>query len=92
MVTKEEKVMRRLGYLEVGIKIYTLIYIKQITNKGLLYSTGNYSQHFIATYKGKESEKESIYVCIYIYIYMYITKPLCCTPETNIYYKSSTLE
>ena len=31
MVTKEEKVMRRLGYLEVGIKIYTLIYIKQIT-------------------------------------------------------------
>ena len=26
---------------EIGIDIYTLLYIKQITNKGLLYSTGN---------------------------------------------------
>jgi len=26
---------------EIGIDIYRLLYIKQITNKGLLYSTGN---------------------------------------------------
>ena len=26
---------------EIGIDIYTLLYIKQITNKDLLYSTGN---------------------------------------------------
>ena len=26
---------------EIGIDIYTLLYIKQITNKNLLYSTGN---------------------------------------------------
>ena len=42
---------------EFGINIYTLLYIKQITNKDLLYSTGNYTQYFVITYKGKESEK-----------------------------------
>ena len=26
---------------EIGIDMYTLLYIKQITNKDLLYSTGN---------------------------------------------------
>ena len=28
--------------------------IKQINNKGLLYSTGNYIQYLITTYNGKE--------------------------------------
>ena len=44
--------------LEFEIKIYTLLYVKQINNKGLLYSTGKYSQYHIINYKGKESEKE----------------------------------
>ena len=35
----------------------TLLYIKYITNKDLLYSTGSYTQYFVITYKGKESEK-----------------------------------
>ena len=43
-----------------------------LTNKDLSYSTGNNTQYFVITYKGKESEKE------------YITKSLCCTPETNM--------
>ena len=43
-----------------GIKISTLLYIKQITNKDLLYSTRNYTQHLIITYKGRESEKDLI--------------------------------
>ena len=42
---------------EFGINIYTLLYIKQITNKDLLYSTGNYIQYFAITNKGKESQK-----------------------------------
>ena len=33
--------------------------IKYITNKDLLYSTENYTQYFVVTYKGKESEKKS---------------------------------
>ena len=49
----------------VGININTLLYIKQITNKDLLYSTGKSTQYFVITYKGKESEEEYIY---YIYI------------------------
>ena len=32
-----------------GINIYTLVYIKQITNKGVVYSTGNYTQYFVIT-------------------------------------------
>ena len=56
---------------EVGINIYTLLYIKQTINKDLLYSTGNSSQQSEITYMRKESEKE------------YICKSLCCIPETN---------
>ena len=57
-----------------------LLYIKQINNKDLLYSTGNYIQNLIITYNGKESEKE--YICIYIYICTHITESFCCTTET----------
>ena len=46
---------------EIGINRYTLIYRKQINNKDLLYSTGNYIQYLIITYNGKESEKKQIY-------------------------------
>ena len=52
---------------EVGIDTYTLLYVKQVINKDLLYSTGKYTQYFVITYKGKESEKEYIYIYIYIY-------------------------
>ena len=34
----------------------------------MLYSTGNYTQYFVITYKRKESG--NIYVCVYIYIYI----------------------
>ena len=60
---------------EVRINIYTILYIKQIINKDLLYTTGNCTQYSVRTYMGKESEKEQIYVCT--------TDSLCCTPETN---------
>ena len=43
------------------IDIYTLLYIKQITNKNLLYSTGNSIQDSVMTYMGKESKKQWIY-------------------------------
>ena len=56
---------------EFGKNIYTLLYIKQITNMDILYSTGNSTQYFVITYKGNESEKE------------YMTESLCCIPESN---------
>ena len=57
------------------------MHIKQISNKDLQYSTRNYTQNFVITYKGKESEKEYIYI---LFIYTHITKSLCYTPETNM--------
>ena len=46
---------------EFAINIYTLLYIKQIINRDLPYSTGNFTQCSVITYTGKESEKEWIY-------------------------------
>ena len=43
---------------EVGIGICTLLYVKQIINKDLLYNTGNSTQYSVITYMGKESGKE----------------------------------
>ena len=56
---------------ESGINTYTILYIKQITNKDLLQSIGNYTQYSVITYMGKEYEKEQIY------------ESLCCIPEIN---------
>ena len=55
---------------EFGINRYTPLYIKEINNKVLLYSTGNYIQYPVIHHNGKEYEKE--YICIYIYVYTYI--------------------
>ena len=49
---------------EIGMDIHTRLHIKWITNKDLLCSTGNPTQHSVITYMGKESEKEWIYVCV----------------------------
>ena len=49
---------------EIGIDIYTLLYIKQITSKDLLYSRGNSTQYAVMAYMGKESKKEWIYVYV----------------------------
>ena len=49
---------------EFGISRYKLPYIKQINNKVLLYSTGNYIQYPVINHNEKESEKE--YICIYM--------------------------
>ena len=49
---------------EIGIDVYILLYIKQITSKNLLYSTRNSTQYSVMTYMGKESKKEWIYVLL----------------------------
>ena len=40
---------------ELEIDLHTLLYIKHIINKGLLYSMGISSQYSVITYIGKES-------------------------------------
>ena len=41
---------------ELGINRYTLLHMKQIHNKDLLYNTRDYIQYLVITYNGKESE------------------------------------
>ena len=63
MVTGEEG--RREGLVrEFGIDMYTLLYFKRITNKDLLYSTGNSAQCYVAAWMGGESGGEWIYVYV----------------------------
>ena len=61
---------------ELMMNIHTLLYIKQITNKDLLYSTGNSTQYSIITNMEKESKKK-VNACICI------IDSLSCTAETN---------
>ena len=57
MVTKDE-MLRGCINQELGLNIHTLLYIRQITNKDLQYSTGNSIQYSVITYMRKEYEKE----------------------------------
>ena len=43
---------------ELGINIHTLLNIKQIINKDLLYGTRSSTKYSVINYMGKESEKE----------------------------------
>ena len=45
---------------ELGINMYTLIYLKWITKKVLLYGTGNSAQGHVAAWTGGE--------CIHVYV------------------------
>ena len=46
---------------EFGMDIYTLLYLKWITNKDLLYSTGHSGQCYVAAWVGGEFREEWIY-------------------------------
>ena len=52
-----QKEKGRMDKLRLNISICTLLCIKQITKKDLLYSMENSKGNFIATYEEKESEK-----------------------------------
>ena len=51
---------------EFGVVRYTLLYLKLITNKDLLYSTGNSAQCYVAAWVGGESGGEWIHVYIWL--------------------------
>ena len=59
MVTKEE-MEGEINWM-TGIEIYTLLYIKYITNLDLLYNTGNSSQYSVITYMGKYKKDCNMY-------------------------------
>ena len=67
---------RKLGEnWKTEIAIYTLLYIKYITNKDLL-NTGNSPQYSVMAYMEKNLKKE--WICC-----VCVTDSICGTPETN---------
>ena len=59
------------------LNIYTLL-LFIYNQQGLLYSTRNYTQYFVITYKGRESEKEYIYMHIWpnhFAVHLKLTQP-----------------
>ena len=70
MFTKRERFGGRMNQ-DAGINIHTLLNLKQIINKDLLYSIENATQYSVVTYMGKESEKNRyMYMQLYIVIYV----------------------
>ena len=47
---------------ELGINMYILLYLKWTANQGLLYSTGNSVQCYVAAWMGGEFGGERIHV------------------------------
>ena len=63
MVTRGESREGGINW-EIGMDIYTLLYVKWITNKDLLHSTGNSTQYIY----GNEAKRGWIYVYVYVYV------------------------
>ena len=60
---------------EFWVDMYTLLYLKWITNRFLPYSTGNSGQWYVAAWMGGEFEgRTDTYICM--------AESLCCLPET----------
>ena len=79
-------------FWEFEIRMYTLLYLKLITNKDLLCNTWNSVQYYVAAWMGGEFGAELIHVYAYIYthiytyeymhIYTFMSKFHPCSPET----------
>ena len=59
---------------EFGVSIYTLLYLKWITNRGLLYNSGNSAQCYVAAWRGAEFGGEWIHADVW--------QSLSCPPES----------
>ena len=55
---------------ESWMAMYTLLYLKWITNKDLPYSTGTLVQCYVAAWMGGEFGKEWVYVYVYVYVWL----------------------
>ena len=69
--------------MEIGMDMYTLLYLKWITNKDLLYSTGSSTQSYVAAWRGGEFGGE--------WIHIYLAESLPCSPETITQYCQSAI-
>ena len=51
---------------EFGMNMFTLLYLKWIANKDLLYNTRDSAQCYVAAWMGGEFGKEWIHVCAWL--------------------------
>jgi len=58
------------------VDVYTLLYLKWITNKDLLYSTRKSVQCYISAWMGGEFGGK------WIHVYVHMAESLCCSLET----------
>ena len=56
--------------------MYTVLYLKWVSNNDLLNSTWNSAQCYVAAWVGGDFGGE------WIHVYMYGSESLCCSPET----------
>ena len=59
-----QTMIRGVARFSMAEQLNTPTHFKWITNKDLLYNTGNSTQYSVINYMGKEFEKEEIYVCV----------------------------
>ena len=55
---------------EFGMDMYTLLYLKWITNKDLLHRTWNSAQCYVAGWKGGKLGGEWRYMCVCVCVYL----------------------
>ena len=60
--------------MELGMDMYTVLYLQWITNKDLLYSTGKFAQCYVAAWMGGELVGE--------WVHVYFMAEFHCSPET----------
>ena len=58
-----------------SLDMCTLLYLKWITNKDLLYSTGNSAECYVVAWMGGEFGGE------WIHVFVFVCKAPCCLPE-----------
>ena len=51
---------------EFGMDMYTLLYLKRISNKGLLRSTGNSARCYVTAWMGGEFGGEWVHVYVWL--------------------------
>ena len=51
---------------EFGTDMYTLLYLKWITNKGLLHSTWSFAQCYVAAWMGEEFGGKRIHAYVWL--------------------------
>ena len=54
---------------EFGMDRYTLLYLKWISNKNLLYSTGNSARCYVAAWMGGGFDGERIHIYVWLSLF-----------------------